>query len=307
MRVVAPGKMLLTGSYAVLRGAPAIVCAVDRYAVADGVDVAVEVPEVAVAFEGAGPPPHVEVSTLSQGGKKLGLGSSAAAVVAALGYRAAAHGEDLRAAPVRDGILRAARAAHARVQGGGSGVDIAASVYGGILRYALDASGQPSVAPLKLPSSIGFDAYWSGRSARTSDMRARVDALEARAPDVFVARMRGLTVAAVVAVSAAEAGDARWFLDAARAGEHALSALGRDADCPIVIPEARALVVAAEEEGAAFLPSGAGGGDVFVRLGIAKASEAFAAKARAAGFERLEVGLDALGVRMEHGLGEPSA
>jgi mevalonate kinase len=152
-----------------------------------------------------------------------------------------------------------------------------------------------------------FDAYWSGRSARTSDMRARVDALEARARDVFVARMRDLTVAAVVAVSAVEAGDARWFLDAARAAERGLSALGRDADCPIVIPEACALVAAAEEEGGAFLPSGAGGGDVFVRFGLAQASERFAAKARAAGFERLPFGLDALGVRMEHGLGEPSA
>lgn len=32
----APGKLLLSGAYAVLRGAPAVVTAVQRYAIADG-------------------------------------------------------------------------------------------------------------------------------------------------------------------------------------------------------------------------------------------------------------------------------
>jgi len=34
VRIIAPGKLVLTGAYAVLEGAPAIVVAVDRYAVA---------------------------------------------------------------------------------------------------------------------------------------------------------------------------------------------------------------------------------------------------------------------------------
>ena len=135
LRVVAPGKMLLSGSYAVLEGAPALVCAVDRYAVAREASGDAASAEVAAAF-GAEAPPSVDVSALSRGGDKLGLGGSAAAVVAALGYRFASRGEDLGRAPVRDAIFRDARRAHARVQGGGSGVDIAASVYGGVLRYS---------------------------------------------------------------------------------------------------------------------------------------------------------------------------
>ena len=35
MKVIAPGKVLFTGAYAVIEGAPAIVIAVDRYAKAD--------------------------------------------------------------------------------------------------------------------------------------------------------------------------------------------------------------------------------------------------------------------------------
>ena len=35
MRARAPGKLVLSGAYAVLEGAPALVAAVDRYAVAD--------------------------------------------------------------------------------------------------------------------------------------------------------------------------------------------------------------------------------------------------------------------------------
>jgi len=118
---------------------------------------------------------------------------------------------------------------------------------------------------------------------------------------------RDVDVAAVAAASAVQAGDADVFLEAARSCERALAALGRDADAPIVIPEARALVVVAGEEGAAFVPSGAGGGDVFVRLGISPPSRRFEAAARSAGFERLALLLDALGVRIEPGLGEPTA
>jgi phosphomevalonate kinase len=142
VKVFAPGKLLLTGSYAVLEGAPAIVCAVDRYAVARTAGVDAEAvqgtpvsPEIAAAMDGGGDAPDVDVSSLFSNGKKLGLGSSAAAVVAALGHVAAARGLDLGEAPVRRTIFDRARAAHGTVQSGGSGVDVAASVYGGVLSY----------------------------------------------------------------------------------------------------------------------------------------------------------------------------
>jgi phosphomevalonate kinase len=304
--VLAPGKMLLTGSYAVLRGAPALVVAIDRHAVAGGSSSGPPIAEVLAAFDGEKAPP-VDVSSLQRDSRKLGLGGSAAAVVAALGHREDARGRDLASATVRRAIFDAARRAHARVQGGGSGVDVAASVYGGVLRYALDPGGDASITPVRLPEGLTIDAYASGRSARTSEMRARVDALEARDGPTFRARMDALAAAASAAVSAVQRGDARAFLEAARSSEHALSALGRDADAPIVLPEAEALAVLAEGDGGAFLPSGAGGGDVFVRLGLAPKAEPFESRARAAGFERLDLRIDLLGVRVTRGLEGPFA
>src|SRR5580704_16155372 len=163
MTVVAPGKLVLTGAYAVLAGAPAIVIAVDRYASADPLT-----------------PEDVDVRALHDGsGRKLGLGSSAASVVASLGARAVARGEDLQDERVRARLFREARDAHAKGQGGGSGADVATAVHGGVLRYSV-AGPEASIRRVDLPEGVLWAAFWSGVSARTSDFVARVSALRAR-------------------------------------------------------------------------------------------------------------------------------
>jgi phosphomevalonate kinase len=280
VRVVAPGKLVLTGAYAVLEGEPAIVVAVDRYAVAQ-----VDAPD------------RVDTSALHDAeGRKLGLGSSAAYRVAAEGARAAARGEDLLDARVRDRIFRAVRDDHAQSQGGGSGVDVAASVHGGALCYRI-AQGEASIVPVVLPPGVELAVFWSGSSARTSDLRARVDAMS---PSTRRAAFAPLSAASRDAADALTAGDARAahvadrarFLDAARAFGRALTALGRAADAPIVPPAFAELGALAEGEGAAFHPSGAGGGDVAVWLGSAPPSPAFVSRAEALSMRRLTLGLD---------------
>jgi|HubBroStandDraft_4_1064222.scaffolds.fasta_scaffold202966_2 phosphomevalonate kinase len=280
MRVIAPGKLVLTGAYAVLDGAPAIVAAVDRYAISDQRS-----------------PANVDVSALHDDqGRKLGLGSSAASLVAALGSRALARGEDPRSARVRAEIYRAARAAHAREQGGGSGVDIAASVFGGVLRYAI-GEGAPVMAPVALPSELVLAAYWSGKSARTSDLRARVDALKAIKPRSSVFdRLRELAENAAASV---DAGDAKAFIEWAGAFGGALGVLGGAADAPIVLPAFAELASIAEGEAAAFLPSGAGGGDIAIWLGTGRPSAAFERRAEALGLRPLTISIDQGGVRPE--------
>jgi phosphomevalonate kinase len=280
VRVIAPGKLVLTGAYAVLHGAPAIVAAVDRYAVAD-----TESPSV------------VDVHALhDEAGHKLGLGSSAATIVASLGSRALARGEDPRHAPVRAEIFRAARDAHAREQGGGSGVDVAASVFGGVLRYSL-GEGAPRIRSFEPPGVLVLEAYWSGTSARTSDLRAKVDRLRARSGDG--APFAELRDVAERAADAMARGDARDFVGAAAAFGRALDALGRAADAPIVPAAFAELALLAERERAAFLPSGAGGGDVGVWLGVARPSAAFAERAAALDVRHLPLSLDRGGVRPE--------
>lgn len=276
-RVVAPGKLVLTGAYAVLEGAPAIVVAVDRHAVADATS-----PEAAV-----------DVSALHDAsGRKLGLGSSAASMVAAEGARAVARGEDPRDPIVRTSIFRAVRTAHAVSQGGGSGVDVAAAVHGGVLRYEITGA-EARIRSLAMPRGLVLEAWWSGASARTSELLARVAALKARSP-----RAIDLLVSlANVAAMQVETGDAHAFVRAACAYERGLFALGQAADAPIVLPGFAELAAMAEREDGAFLPSGAGGGDVGVWLGVAPSSPAFAARAAALSMSRLALDLDRDGLR----------
>jgi phosphomevalonate kinase len=277
MRFIAPGKLVLTGAYAVLEGAPAIVVAVDRYASAE-----------------VGAPDDVEVRALhDDAGRKLGLGSSAASLVASQAARVVARGDDPRDALVRARLFRGAREAHARQQSGGSGVDVAASVHGGALRYAIEGA-DVILRTVALPPGLVLAAYWSGTSARTSDLRARVDAHRARDPGALAP----LHEVAARAAASVDAGDAGAFVAAARDYGRGLDALGHAADAPIVPMAFLELSFVAEAEGGAFLPSGAGGGDVAVWLGTASPSAAFAARAEARSMRPLGLSVDHGGVRI---------
>jgi phosphomevalonate kinase len=206
-----------------------------------------------------------------------------------------ARGEDPRLPFVRTRIFRAARAAHARVQEGGSGVDIAASVHGGALRYAIAREGA-SLRTIELPPELVLLVYYSGASARTSDLRRLVDRKRARDPKAPIfSDLRAMAEQAARAVTSG----ARPFVAAARAFGDALEALGQAADAPIVTPATQDLSRAAANEGAAFLPSGAGGGDVAVWLGTAPPSASFAALARSRSMRLLSVDIDRGGVRPE--------
>ncbi len=291
MRVIAPGKLVLTGAYAVLEGSPAIVVAVDRYAVVDTRE-PTKVDVRALYVNPTGGPDGL--------GQKLGLGSSAASMVAAFGARALLRGDDPRHAAVRADIFRGVRDAHQREQGGGSGVDVAASVHGGALRYRVvrgrsARASEAQIHAVDLPAGLELAAFWSGTSARTSELLARVDALRARggAGAVFMA-LREIAEEAAVSV-----GDARRFVKEAAAFGRALASLGEAADAPIVPPAFAELGALAEREGAAFLPSGAGGGDVAVWLGVAPPSSTFLARAQALSLSLLNLAVDHGGVRTE--------
>ncbi len=296
MRARAPGKLVLTGAYAVLAGAPAIVVAVDRYAVADGARRATSSPaEVAAAFRGD-PAPELDLTGLqAEDGRKLGLGSSAAAVVAALAVRAFERGRALGDPATRGEIFRLARQAHAQVQAGGSGVDVAASVHGGMLRYQL-VGDEPSIQRMVVPADLTLQAYASDRSARTSDLRARVDAAGRRDPSAAGVLADAMAYVAERAADAMAAGETASFVSAVRDYERCLGRLGSFADAPIVPEGWSALAQRAYSEGGAFIPSGAGGGDVAVWLAHGAPSASFRSHAASLGLRPLDLGIDPAGV-----------
>lgn len=290
--------MVLTGAYAVLRGAPALVVAVSRGAIVASGTQAPASREV-VAGLGTANAPAADASELFDGDRKLGLGASAAVLVATLGVLAAERGDDLARSDVRHAIFTRARAAHAQAQQGGSGIDVAASVYGGTLSYRLEGDGA-IVGPRPLPEGVTFAAYASQTCARTTDLRERVDALRGRDPGLDSRVFAALSAASRTAHDACMANDTVGFLASARAFGEALAALGRAADAPIVSSADAALARLAEASGSAFFPSGAGGGDVSVCLfsRASFATEEFNDAARRAGMVPLGIVEDPDGVRI---------
>jgi phosphomevalonate kinase len=320
----APGKLFLTGEYVVLGGAPALVLAVDRRArveatlqagplvvesVADGTcDVIAdpllgELPGgdaravVAAARSlGIGAPTRiggtvrVDSRTFLADGRKLGLGRSAAALVAAVAALSSAAGSYTRARTVE-----AAIAGHALLQNGlGSGADVAAAVHGGLVEVRRRGP-EMAVVPRGLPIGLHVVVGWSGESAATTPLLARF----AGAREHGARTLSGLAAEAERAAAAVAAGDAEGLLAATDASGRLLERLGHDLDLPIVTPGLARLVSAARGLGIAVKPSGAGGGDCGVALARSAGEAAALEDAwRAAGIEPLALGLAAEGVAL---------
>jgi phosphomevalonate kinase len=284
-RARAPGKLVLAGAYAVLEGGDALVVAVDRFAVARWETEAEATARRPSASPSAvlraafptGPVPIVDTSSFSRAGQKLGLGSSAACTVAAL--RLAWPASSL------DEIFARALEAHRLAQGGGSGIDVAASTYGGALAFRVGER------PRTLgPSPVPLEVYFSGRSASTPDLLRALAGF--RATDAARARVYARCMAEIAARSqdvlaawTAQQGPA--LIDAWHHYAAALELLGRESDAGILPSDFAMLMQAARNDGCAFFPAGAGGGDVGVLAGVP--GEPFIEAARRMGFSRVTI------------------
>jgi phosphomevalonate kinase len=311
--VFAPGKMFVTGEYAVLSGARALVAALDAGIIAraeratrwnlQALDLGVDGPledaaadsraallaraidagrgehridtPLAITVEGAHPASK----------RKYGLGGSAASVVAVLGTFAAFAGEDLGSNTTRDRLFATAFRVHREHQRGrGSGADVAASVYGGWLDYSL-AEGGSRIVPAAMPDGVCLAAVWSGVA---SDTVRAIDAFEApraaRLRAVLERFWSGLLSGQVEAIG-----------EAITAYGAVLEEIGGDGEGARRI---RDLVAAARAAGFAAKGSGAVGGDSAIAIGFGAADVgALHARWRAMGGEPLDVALDQCGVR----------
>lgn len=303
----APGKLLLSGEYAVLRGAPAIVAAVDARAIAtldptaEGEPPQPEAREARKEAErhfGAAPGRlAIDVSALRSEDKKLGLGSSAAAAAAAAGVVALARGRDLSDEGVRRAVFEAAFEGHRIVAPQGSGVDVAASALGGYVRFARrgDAAEAASVA---LPEGLFLEVVWTGKEARTSDFLAKVEALRASDAAAHARAFERLLRGADALAEAFARGDAHAVVEGAEAYGAAMEALGAAAGAPIVEETLASIRGLAAECGGSAKPSGAGGGDVAVAFFTDLTSvQKFRSRCAAGRFTLLPLRLGAEGVR----------
>jgi phosphomevalonate kinase len=188
-------------------------------------------------------------------GEKLGLGASAAVATALF---AALVQRGLGVVPRSAELLQEVVAAHRRAQGGGSGVDVAASVFGGTLVFDLDHERRPSVRLRELPSGLRLIAAWSGTSQSTPMVLRALDAWRARDPAGHAAHLATLTTLARAGVEALARG-ARDFASAAHAYAEAVDALGQASGVELVSPTHRRLGAIVAAAGGVYKPSGAGG------------------------------------------------
>ncbi len=238
----APGKLVLVGEYAVLDGAPAIALALDhgvRCRVGPAPALELRCPGdqrfVRAALDHVKAPPARYVfqdwNPVDLPGKP-GFGGSAAATVAAV---LAGGGDGAQAYQV-----------HATIQGGGSGVDVASSLHGGMIRY--QAGRVEQLRPL-LPVVV-----YSGKASATLS-RIRLYRDWQRGRREFVAEM-----ASVVEQFT------RQPIEVLRVARQLLLAMARGAGILYETPSLHAMARLAEELGGAAKPSGAGGGDCGVAL-----------------------------------------
>ncbi len=277
----APGKLVLTGEYAVLCGAPAIIAAIDRRVRVDvrpadsggwrvvSTGFVEELAASKADVFGAGAtsslglvshflpaetaPEHarlrIDSSDCYDGRTKLGVGSSAAVTVALAAALSNWRGTPLDLDTLIDG--------HRAFQGGGSGLDIATSYLGGIVRFQ-----DRKAETIDLPTGIHLGFVFTGSSTRTLDLvgifdnwRTRTDA----EPTLQAFLMAAENVADCT-------GNAQAFMDRLRQYIDSLSALDGHANIGIFGPGHQRASALASQLGVLYKPCGAGGGDCGVAI-----------------------------------------
>ena len=293
----APGKLLIAGEYAVLEGAPALVVAINRRARAEmrtSGEARIEpVSALHLAIgETLGSDTselerlHLDTRALFLARRKLGLGSSAAACVAGI---TALSAPETR----RDSLFALSRQAHRRFQGDlGSGFDVAASTYGGVLAYVQDENPKPLV----LPQGLHLQAFAWSQSASTTSLIEGWHQVRTK---------NELSDTAAHVCDAARS-SAETLIEAVMEFQSRLLRLDQSYSLGVSTPaqlqlESKAHSLA-REYGArlVFKQSGAGGGDVGIALSDSKeALQAFACIAVQSGLIALDVELDMEGVHRD--------
>ncbi len=283
-----PGKLVVLGEYAVLHGAPAMVIAVNRYChvvITPSKDdschlVARTTEEQVVKFEQGmtsgfeivdtilrffpGPRTYsavIDTTELFKEGIKIGLGSSAAALTAWFGAWIAFSDKDIVVADSKN--LRTLIGLHRAIQGGaGSGVDVAASLCGGVTCFQLDGCAEPQTRAVELPKGVVFASVFTGSAAATPDYLKRYQKWRAAAPNECAMHQRIMTEISEKGVHAADANDAEVFLEAINEYGKSLEILGAQIGSEIFTRDHYNVKKIADLLGVSYKVSGAGGGDM---------------------------------------------
>ncbi len=272
LKIFAPGKLILMGEYAVRHDGPGVVMAIDRLASlrwlsssGDGRDDLVSqarshtAPLLGVGKLG---PCAVDSSGFYHEGQKLGLGSSAAVTAASVASVFVEAGRDISSAIERQEMWDIAMDVHDRFQAvHGSGLDLAASIFGGFVMMDKSCDDVP-LKSWKLPKGIDLLFCWTHSPASTSSMVDAIDRWSVAHETKYAGIMSEMTdLAGTFCHADPDVGQTIALID--RYGM-LMDRLGRDSGVPVVTDMMRELFSLARDMGGAAKPSGAGGGDFFM-------------------------------------------
>lgn len=231
---------------------------------------------------------------------KLGLGSSAAVLVALAGALA---GHARLPEGTLERLLAPCLAAHRRMQGGrGSGIDVAAALRGGVVAVTFEGPGAvPAVEPLHWPAGLHVLPVWSGLPASTGTMLAALASWRDRRPTEHTAHMERLGATVARLLPCWRAADVAGVLTGLAAFDDALTRFDRDAGLGVYTPVHEALRRLSHAHGAVYKPSGAGGGDFGLAFSADEAGiGALRAELGGAGYRCLEASLAVPGLSVRH-------
>lgn len=212
-------------------------------------------------------------------GAKYGLGSSAAVVASVVEAILAHHYNDHTDKEV---VFKLASVAHVKTQGNGSGADIAASTYGGVIEYTSFQAEwllneikttrniveliekdwkYLSIHPIAFPSEIDIVVGWTGKPASTKSLVNDILQLRQTAKEQYEAFLTCSEEAVNKITYGMKHDDVAMFLNGISENRRTLAMVGLHAGVPVETEKLAKLSDIAEQFGGAGKLSGAGGGD----------------------------------------------
>jgi phosphomevalonate kinase len=151
---------------------------------------------------------------------------------------------------------------HAHFQNGkGSGIDIATSLHGGVIQFQTLSAGLPATHFLNWPQGLYMLPVWTGCAASTGNMLMKLDQLKSAQPARYLGLMDELAQVAAQLCAEWQRNNVPVLLDLLALYSYGLSRLDETANVGIYSAEHIEFQHRAASIGAVYKPSGAGGGD----------------------------------------------
>lgn len=197
---------------------------------------------------------------------KLGFGSSAAMTVALVKALFKFIDKNVDDEEVRQQLFRVSLAAHKNAQGNvGSGIDVGASAFGGVLQYRVGINNKAEhLIPEKVEiwNNLPMLTVFTGSSESTRKMVFGVNEMKKKKPDAYRELMIELESTSKEGCEAYKSKNLFAFLNSIKTYHVQMNLLGKSSGMPIISPVHQQIARMVHQSGGAYKPSGAGSGDI---------------------------------------------